>query len=371
MSANTIENDTTTLPIPKVYIELLKKTEQNPRYHAEGNVLNHTLLVLSEFYEIAGLGILNEADREVLYWAALLHDIGKPTVTHWDGITWRAAGHERAGVPIARNILMQQDISPRQRQRILDLVKWHHLPLRLGLKNAPLSAYEHIAFQTDIRLLGLFSQMDLRGRICENASEIQDLIFHFNEILIPRIEDMWGSYEDIQARFQSRSPLTKNMIWFALQESRYEEIYSLLSREDAHPEPISTCYVSIGVPKSGKSDYIRRKHGVIPTFYEASHFSYEGELSNGLKQFLDQHLSRGETVVVDGCHLNVPKRQQIADYIRRYQTSLQYLYFQRSLSDVLMENSQSSFPINPAHIKCAYAQLICPHPWEAHGMEIV
>lgn len=371
MSANTIENETTALPIPKVYIELLKKTEQNPRYHAEGNVLNHTLLVLSEFYEIAGLGILNEADKEVLYWAALLHDIGKPLVTHWDGIAWRAAGHERAGVPIARNILMQQDISPRQMQRILDLVKWHHLPLRMGLKKAPLSAYENIAFQTDLRLLGLFSQMDLRGRICENASEIQDLIYHFNEEIIPSIVDMWGTYEAIQTKFQTRSPLTKNKIWFALQEARNEEIFSLLSQEDSHLEPLSTCYISIGVPKSGKSDYFRKRHGVYPTFFEENRFSYEGELSDGLKKFLDQHLSSGESVVVDGCHLNVPKRQQIADYIRRYQTSLQYIYFQRSLSEVLMENNQSPYPIHPSRIKCAYSQLICPHPWEAHRMEIV
>ena len=136
MSANSIvETESTALPIPSVYLELMRNTQQNPRYHAEGNVLNHTLLVLGEFYDLVASVPLSESDREVLYWAALLHDIGKPAVTYWDGKTWRAAGHEKAGVPLARNILMQQEsISARQRNRILDLVRWHHLPLRMGPK---------------------------------------------------------------------------------------------------------------------------------------------------------------------------------------------------------------------------------------------
>ena len=371
MSANTIETETTTLPIPKVYQELLRQTEQNPRYHAEGNVLNHTLLVLSEFYEMAGLGIFDEADREVLYWAALLHDIGKPSVTRWDGFTWRAAGHESAGIPIARNILMQHQISPHQRQRILDLVKWHHLPLRLGLKKAPFSAYEHIAFQTDIRLLGLFAQMDLQGRICENASEIQDLLWEFNEDIVPQIESLWGNYVEIQAKFQARSPLVKNKIWGALQAANNQEIHALLSVEESTPEPNSTCYLSIGLPKSGKSEFIRKQHSLCPTYAESSSYPYTGELSEGLKQFLDTHLSQGQTVVVDGCHLNVNKRHQIADHVRLYNTNIQYLYFERSLSEVLRDNHQSHSPLLPSQIKNAYPQLMRPHPWEAHGIEVV
>ena len=372
MSVTAIENEPTTLPIPKVYLELMRSTEQNPKYHAEGNVLNHTLLVLGEFYELAGLGILNESEKEVLYWAALLHDIGKPSVTHWDGFTWRAKGHEAAGIPIARNILMQQShISPSQRHRILDLVKWHHLPLQMGLKQASFSAYENVAFRTDIRLLGLFAFMDLQGRICENASQIQDLLYHFNEEIVPQILQTWGSYGEIQAQFHACCPLIKNQIWSALQAQQNDRIFSLLSTGRLLSTPRCKCLISVGAPRSGKSQFIQQAYRGLPTFNESNSQTPEGELSQGLKDFLSAHLSNGQTIVVDGCHLDVNKRHKIADFVRRFDTEIQYLYFERSLSEILEMNSHSILPLDSTFLKEAYAKLLRPHPWEAHGMELV
>ena len=372
MSVTAIENEPTTLPIPKVYMDLMRSTEQNPKYHAEGNVLNHTLLVLGEFYELAGQGILSESEKEVLYWAALLHDIGKPSVTHWDGFTWRARGHEAAGIPIARNILMQQkDISPFQRQRILDLVKWHHLPLQMGLKQAPISAYENVAFQTDIRLLSLFALMDLQGRICENASQIQDLLYNFTEIIVPKILQTWGSFQEIQTRFHACCPLIKNQIWSALQAQQNDRIFSLLSTGRLLSSPRCKCLISVGVPRSGKSRFIQQAYKGFPTYHETGLGTMEGKLSQGLKDFLSTHLSYGQTVVVDGCHLDVRMRRKIADFVRRYDTEIQYLYFERSLSEILKLNTHSVLPLDSHLLKEAYAKLLKPHPWEAHGIEIV
>ncbi|MEM6628553.1 MAG: HD domain-containing protein [Bacteroidota bacterium] len=372
MSVTAIENEPTTLPIPKVYMDLMHNTEQNPKYHAEGNVLNHTLLVLREFYELAGLGILDESEKEVLYWAALLHDIGKPSVTRWDGTAWRAAGHEAAGVPIARNILLQQqDISPTQRQRILDLVKWHHIPLRMGLRKASLSSYENVAFRTDIRLLGLFSLMDLKGRICENANEIKDLLHNFTEVIVPQIEATWGTFQEIQTRFQACCPLIKNQIWSALQEQQYDQVFSLLSTGRFLSAPRCRCFLSIGTPRSGKSQFIQQAYNDLPTYSESRKGNESGDLSQGLKDFLSANLSSGQSVVVDGCHLDEAKRQKIADFIRHYDTEIQYLYFERSLSEILELNSLSVLPLDSQFLREAYSQLHKPHPWEAHGIEIV
>ena len=49
------------------------ETEQSPLYHPEGNVWNHTLLVVNE----AAARKQYSTDARVFMWAALLHDLGE------------------------------------------------------------------------------------------------------------------------------------------------------------------------------------------------------------------------------------------------------------------------------------------------------
>ena len=77
-------------------VERMKGVPQPPDYHPEGDVWTHTLLVL----EAVG------PCTPELGWAALLHDIGKPsTITVQDRI--RFHGHGETGARMARAILMR------------------------------------------------------------------------------------------------------------------------------------------------------------------------------------------------------------------------------------------------------------------------
>ncbi|MEM7369268.1 MAG: HD domain-containing protein [Bacteroidota bacterium] len=166
----------------------MKETQQNPRYHAEGNVYNHTLLVLEKFHAHAYEFDLTDEERTILYWACILHDTGKPEVTHLKNGRWVSTGHEEAGVPIARDILLQHpEISESQRERILDLVKWHFVPLRWGLKRVDLQEYQQLSTQTNLRLLGIFAYFDILGRLCERKPVVLAMIRHFNEYIVPTV----------------------------------------------------------------------------------------------------------------------------------------------------------------------------------------
>lgn len=76
---------------------VLKKTEQNPKWHSEGNVWNHIVNVVNEMYKLVPY---NESDkifsdirhqrRLVMVAAALFHDIGKGATTN--GQTKRVHG---------------------------------------------------------------------------------------------------------------------------------------------------------------------------------------------------------------------------------------------------------------------------------------
>ena len=54
-------------------IKKLKNIDQNPKYHPEGNVLNHVLMVVDKASQVK-----HKSEYPLAFmWAALLHDIGK------------------------------------------------------------------------------------------------------------------------------------------------------------------------------------------------------------------------------------------------------------------------------------------------------
>jgi len=84
----------------------LVDTPQNPAWHPEGNVWQHTLLVADAAAEIADREHLSTEDRTILVLAALCHDLGKPWVTAYgdDGMI-RSKGHAEVGEPVAIRFL--------------------------------------------------------------------------------------------------------------------------------------------------------------------------------------------------------------------------------------------------------------------------
>lgn len=92
----------------------LKGVEQPPRFHPEGDVWTHTLLMLE------GL----EDPSLTLAWGVLLHDIGKPlTFCRTDRI--RFHGHVEKGIEIAERICARLRFSNADTERILALIRNH------------------------------------------------------------------------------------------------------------------------------------------------------------------------------------------------------------------------------------------------------
>ena len=100
-------------------VEKMAGVPQPPEFHPEGDVFNHTCMVLDRLYEVTG----GDSTPE-LAMGALLHDIGKPdTYTVSDRI--RFNGHDRIGARIAKNICKDLKFSNKQIEIITALVKEH------------------------------------------------------------------------------------------------------------------------------------------------------------------------------------------------------------------------------------------------------
>src|SRR3954468_11712259 len=63
------------------WLRTLDGVPQDAVYHAEGDVLTHTRMVAEALVGLAAWRALPDTQRAVLFAAALLHDIGKPSCT--------------------------------------------------------------------------------------------------------------------------------------------------------------------------------------------------------------------------------------------------------------------------------------------------
>jgi putative nucleotidyltransferase with HDIG domain len=111
-------------------VAAMRGVQQPPEFHPEGDVWTHVLIMLGLLDQTVNSGCLphgrplSELDREVLGYAVLLHDVGKPaTFTIADRI--RFHGHDTLGAEMTVEILSQLKRSRKVIDAVRDLVGRH------------------------------------------------------------------------------------------------------------------------------------------------------------------------------------------------------------------------------------------------------
>jgi poly(A) polymerase len=96
-------------------IAVMKGTQQSPDYHPEGNVFNHTLLLLNHL----------DTPSETLAYGCLLHDVAKPVCLRQEADRVTFYGHTEKGAEMAEEILMRLKRSRAVSERVSYLVRNH------------------------------------------------------------------------------------------------------------------------------------------------------------------------------------------------------------------------------------------------------
>ena len=145
---------------PFIKIKNLEDIQQNLVHHPEGNVLNHTLLVIDK----ASMYKEQSKDKRVFMWAALLHDLGKLTTTREKKGKITAYGHDLQGEILARQFLHQLTDDDSFINNVCVLVKYHMQPLFYD-KNLPYFREKEIIKDSDYKEISLLSLADRLGRL--------------------------------------------------------------------------------------------------------------------------------------------------------------------------------------------------------------
>lgn len=137
----------------------LKATEQSPEHHPEGNVWNHTMLVVDEAAKVK----LESKDPTVFMWAALLHDIGKPNTTKVRRGRITAYNHDKVGAELSREFLGTFTNESDFINNVSNLIRYH-MQILFVVKNLPFADIPGMIRDTDIKEVALLGLCDRLGR---------------------------------------------------------------------------------------------------------------------------------------------------------------------------------------------------------------
>jgi poly(A) polymerase len=101
-------------------VNRMRGVGQPPRFHPEGDVWQHTMIMLDLLPDETSSSI-----DPSLAWGALLHDVGKPMSRAEDESGVHFYGHVKLGEAIAEDILQRLRFSRAQRETVISLVHHH------------------------------------------------------------------------------------------------------------------------------------------------------------------------------------------------------------------------------------------------------
>lgn len=137
----------------------LKKTEQSPLHHPEGNVWNHTMLVVDEAAKVK----TRSKDAAVLMWAALLHDIGKHSTTKVRNGKITSYDHDKVGAKMAKDFLFSFTENESFIEEVSQLIRYH-MQLLFVVNEMPFADILGMKRNTDINEVALLGFCDRLGR---------------------------------------------------------------------------------------------------------------------------------------------------------------------------------------------------------------
>lgn len=166
-------------------VEALIGVPQEPRFHPEGDVWNHTMLVLDEAAK------LREQAKEPLglMLAALCHDLGKQAAIQDDNGRIRALGHEEAGIPLTEAFLSRITGDKKLHRYVSNMVLLHMRPNLLAAQHSGRKSFCHL-FDKSVcpEDLLLLAKADALGRGIEQdynptESDLRENLAAFQEIM--------------------------------------------------------------------------------------------------------------------------------------------------------------------------------------------
>ena len=345
------------------WIRAMAGVEQDPFYHAEGDVLIHTNMVAEELVRLDAWRMLPQQVRMQVFAAALLHDVAKPQCTRVeeDGRI-SSRGHARKGEYITRRILWSGDELSNPlpftiREQIARLVRFHGLPLHFLDKPQP--EREVIAASMSARLdyVALLAEADIRGRICADQPELLERIELFHEFC-----------KELDCYDRPRP--------FASPHSRFVYFHSEHAHLDyaAYDDTTFEVVLMAGLPGVGKDSWVVQHLSDWPVIsldeirkvLQISPEGNQGQVIQAAKERARIYMRQQQSFAWNATNVTRALREQLVDFFVSYGARVRIVYLDAPLAMILRRNKSRSASVPETVMSKLLDKLDVPDITEAH-----
>ena len=318
----------------------------------------HTRMVVKALVADPEWQNLARDDQTYVFWAAVLHDIGKPTVTkHEEDGHISSRGHSRVGASIARQLLWHAGSPFAWREALCGIIAHHQLPFWLIERPDP----QRMAIETSWRCrpdhLCLHAKADALGRVCAN----QDAILE--------------SVSLAAITFQEAGCLHRPFV-FANDESRvaYFDLPDRNPHYSAHEEFTCTVTVMSSLPGAGKDTWIAQNlpdHPVVSLDlirYELgiSATDNQGQVIQAAHERARKYLRAGTDFVWNATNVTRLNRSKVLRLLRDYGAKVEIVYVEVGPDQLYRQNRNRP----DAVIEHLARKLEPPENWEGHLLKV-
>ena len=366
---NGIENQLSSFAIP------MSQTEQNPAFHAEGDVWIHTKMVCEELVKLDAFRMLSKDQQQAVFLAALLHDIGKIPTTRWENDKWTSPNHTLVGSKMARQFLWQDMglCGSKEKQQLREtvclLIRYHSFPPHAiddpdgKRKLIAIAANGQNCPMFTIELLCILCEADALGRVCQ---EEQDRIHMAEQVQLCREFAMENSC--YAGPFQFPSPHTQ---------------YSYLARKDIAPEvelyddTWGEVILMSGLPGTGKDTWIKEHYPELPMIsldeirkeMKIAPTDNQSKVLEIARERARELLRKKQPFVWNATNLSPMVRGKQIKLFTQYHASTRIVYLETAWEEQLHRNSSRGDHVPEQTICHMMEELILPEAKEGAWVE--
>lgn len=349
--------------------EQMKQTPQSPKFHGEGNVYTHTMMVCDALKSLPEYMELNDTQQNILYIAALLHDIGKISTTVFQDGDWHSPNHAIKGSRMAREMLFKdllmggsKDLME-MRETVCTLIRYHSFPTH-AIDNENSTVKMHriasnglLMPDFSIKMLCILSKADTLGRICEDQAEALEKIEWCKELAIEE-----GCYETcypFPSDHTRRQFLTNADIWKDL---------------DLYDDTWGTVYLMSGLPGVGKDHTIKKELGDIPMISldeirkekKIAPVENQGVVAGAAREIAKEYLRKHQSFVWNATNLTQPMREQLINLFESYKANVHIIYVESDYNRLSVQNKDREDVVPQDVIDKMLTKLVPPMAYEAN-----
>lgn len=315
-------------------IEQFKKVPQNPVYHREGNVYNHTKNVCNTLETIEEWNAFSEKEKGLLYIAALFHDIGKLYYTKIENEKIVSPKHAVKGAERFREFIYKECadkfyLSFTDREQIASLIRYHGLPLWFMEKSKIEFSLIKASNCLNMRLLYVLAKADLLGRECDDKDKLLEKVYYFKEYA--KELNCFLSERKFANEYTKFQYLNEKVDWYGYElfDSTQFDVFMMsgfpLSGKDTYIEQNLNQYPVISL------DDIRQEFGISPKEGSA-------RVAAIAKERAKEFLRKKKTFVWNATNIIKDTRKKLCNLFTAYGARVTIIYVEAPYEKLLERN---------------------------------